>query len=103
VHHVGGLVLLAADGLRREIGRVGLGEDPIRGDPARRGAELRRLGEGDVAGERDIPAALERRRQQARRAEAVEDDGAGEAAQGGERVLVRGARVDDDRLAELAG
>ena len=58
---------------------------------------------GDVAGERDVPAALERRLEQRGRREAVEDDGAVEARERGERVLVGVAGVDHDRLAELGG
>ena len=66
VDDVRGLVRPAADGLRREVGRVGLGEDPVGRNLRRRVAELGRLRVGDVAGERDVPAALERGRQQAR-------------------------------------
>ena len=40
VHDVGRLVRLPADGLGGEVGRVGLGEDPLGGDLARRDAEL---------------------------------------------------------------
>ena len=61
----------------------------------------RRLRVGDVAGERDVPAALERRLEQRGRREAVEDDGAVGAEQSRERVLVGVAGVDHDRLAEL--
>ena len=57
-----------------------------------------RLRERHVAGERDVPAALERRLEQVRRREAVEDDAAVEAGERGERVGVGGARVDDDGL-----
>ena len=65
---------LPAHGLRREVGRVGLGEDALGGNLGRREAEVDGLREGRVAGERDVPAALERGRQQVRRREAVEDD-----------------------------
>ena len=68
------LVRPAAHRLRREVRRVGLGEDPVGRDLGRGEAEVDRLREARVAGERDVPAALERGRQQVRRGEAVKDD-----------------------------
>ena len=73
VHDVRGLVTCAANGLRGEVRAVGLGEEPVGRDATRRLAQLGRLRIGDVAGERDVPAALERRLEQRRRGEAVED------------------------------
>ena len=68
------------------------------------GPELGRLRVGDVAGERDVPAALERRR----RAERATRSSGGRRcrrsrASTRERVLVGAPRVDHDRLAELGG
>ena len=97
------LVPLSTHGLRREVGRVGLGEDALRRDLRRREAEVDGLREGGVAGERDVPAALERGREHVRRGEAVEDDRSRVIGERGERVVVRRARVDHDRLPELGG
>ena len=77
------------------------------GCPSRRGscrpgtrrgrlAKLSRLRVRDVAGERDVVAALERRLEQAGRREAVEDDGAGERGQRGRGVGLGVTGVDDD-------
>ena len=98
-----GLVALAAHRLRREVRRVGLGEDPVGGNLRRGEAQVDGFREGRVAGERDVPAALERSREQRRRREAVEDDAAVEAVERGERVGVGGARVDHDGLRRLDG
>ena len=58
-------------------------------------AQLGGLRVGDVAGERDVVAALERGRSRPRRREAVQDDRAVEArASVAARVVVRRARVD---------
>src|SRR6185437_4018519 len=88
------LVPLPTDGLRREIGRVGLGEDALRRDLSGCEAKVDCLREGGVAGERDVPAPLDRGREHVRRREAVEDDRSRVAVEGGERVVVRSARVD---------
>ena len=103
VHDERGLVALAAHRLRREVGAVGLGEDAV-GRHLRRGeAQVDRLRERRVAGERDVPAALERRLEQVRRGEAVQHDRAGEVGERSERVGVGRARVDDGGLAGLGG
>ena len=73
------------------------------GTCARGVAQLVRVRVGDVAGERDVPAALERR---SGAAPATRSSAARpcrrSAASSAERVVVGGARVDDDRqLAEL--
>ena len=90
-------------GCGARYGRVGLGEDPVGGHLRRGEPQVDGVREGRVAGERDVPAALERRREQVRRREAVQDDGAVEAGERRERVVVGRARVDDDGLAELGG
>ena len=56
--HVRGLVGLSAHRLRRQEGRVGLDQEQLLGDEARRLAQGVGLGIGDVAGERAVPAAL---------------------------------------------
>ena len=94
-----GSFALAADRLRREVGAVGLRQDPVGGHLGGRGPELCRLRIGDVAREREVPAAVEPRRQQPRLREAVHDDRAVVTAQDRLRVRVRRARVDDDREA----
>ena len=53
---------LPAQRLRREVRAVGLGQDPVGGNLRGGLAQLRRLRVGDVAGEGEVPAALERRR-----------------------------------------
>ena len=73
VHHVGRLVALAAHRLRREIRAVGLGEQALRRYAPCGGAQVVGVLVGDVAGERDVPAAFERGVEQRRRGEAVED------------------------------
>ena len=99
VDDVRGLVRPAAQRLRREVRAVGLGEDPVGGDRAAL-AQLGGLRVSDVAGERDVVAALERGREQHRRREAMQDDGAAACrASARGRVLVGRAGVDDDRLA----
>ena len=55
------LVAAAAQRLGREVGAVGLGEQAVGRDAACGLPQLGRLGVGDVACERDVPAALERR------------------------------------------
>ncbi len=65
VHDVRGLVRAAAHRLRREVGAVGLGEDPVGGHLRRGEPQVDRLRERRVAGERDVPAALEGRLEQA--------------------------------------
>ena len=92
------LVRPAAHGLRGEVGRVRLGEDPLRRDLGRRLAQVGRLRIRDVAGERDVVVALERHLQELGAGEAVEDDGAAEVGQCGGRLDLGGSRVDDDRL-----
>ena len=77
---------------RRRVGR-----DAARGLPQLFGLRVR-----DVAGERDVIAALERDRQQRRAREAVQNDRAVEAFESGGGLLVGVARVDDDRLAEVS-
>ena len=103
VDDVGGLARPAAARLGREVRAVGLGEDAVGRHLRRRLAQLRRLRVGDVAGERDVPAPLEREREQRRRREAVEDHGAREAGEDGRGVRVGGARVDHDGLAVRLG
>ena len=89
----GGLVALAPHRLRREVGAVGLREQPVGGDAARGLAQVVGVLVGDVAGERDVPASLERGVEQARRGEAVEDDGAVVRAAGARSVSSSAARV----------
>ena len=98
-----GLVAPPADGLRRKIRAVGLGEEPLGRDAPCRRAELGRLRVGHVACEGDVPAALERRLEERSGGEAVEDDRAGEAGEARERVVVGRARVDHHGLAQLVG
>ena len=57
-----GSFALAAHRLRREVRAVGLGEEPVGGNLRRGEPQVGALLVGDVAGERDVPAALERRR-----------------------------------------
>ena len=102
VDDVGGLVRPAAQRLRREVGAVRLGEDPVGGDRSGRLAQLSRLRIGDVAGEGEVPAPLEPGREQAGLREAVHDDRAVVRAEDRRGVVVRRARVDDDRQPELA-
>ena len=63
------------------------------GTCARGGAQLVGLRVRDVAGERDVVAALERRRQRRRRREAVQDDRAVEAGEHVARVSASASRV----------
>src|SRR5919198_2237842 len=95
------LVLTAPHRLRREVRAVGLGQDPVGGHGGRRGAELLGFRIRDVAGERDVVAALERSREESGRREAVENDDAVERGQRTRRFLVCGSRVDDHGLSEL--
>ena len=102
-HDVRRLVALAAHRLRREIRAVGLGEQPVGRDAASRVAQVVGVLVGDVAGERHVPAVLERRR---RAAAATRSSGGSTgpscASEACARVVVGRARVDDDRLAGLA-
>src|SRR5439155_26649556 len=77
--------------------------EALRRDLGRREAEVDGLREGDVAGERDVPAAVERGREHVRRREAVEYDRGRVVGEPGERVVVGRARVDHYGLAELGG
>ena len=61
VDDVGRLVRAPADGLRREVRAVRLGEQPVGGHLSRRDPQVRGLAVGHVARERDVVAALERR------------------------------------------
>jgi hypothetical protein len=54
-----GLVAVLAHGLRREVGRVGLDQQPFERRLLRRVGQLARLRVGDVAGEGDPPAVLD--------------------------------------------
>ena len=65
-------------------------------------AQLRRLRVGHVAGEGEVPAALEPGGEQARLGEAVHDHGSVVPAEDRCGVVVRLARVDHDREPELA-
>src|SRR5215216_714075 len=101
VDDVRGLVRAPATRLRREVRAIGLGEDPILRHGARGLPQLFRLRIGDVAGEGHVVPPLERRMQQSRRREAVQDDGAVEVPQRPCDVRVGGAAVDHDGLPEL--
>ena len=101
VDHVRGLVRAAATRLWGEVRAVRLREDAIGGDLCGGSAELRGLRVRDVPGERDEVAPLERDGKEVGRREAVEDDRAREARERSRRLRIRGARVDDDRLAEI--
>ena len=101
VRDVGRLVRTPSARHRREVRAVRLGEDPVGRHLGRRDAQLRRVPVRHVPREGDVVAALERRLEQARRREAVEDDVAVEAREHGERLRVGGPRVDHGRLAEL--
>ena len=103
VDDVRGLVRPTADRLRRQVGAVRLGEDPVGGDGGRRLAQRLGLRIRRVAGEGEVPAALDACREQLRLREAVHDDGAVVRAQHRLGVGVRGAGVDDDRQTELRG
>ena len=70
----------SAERLRREVRASVSASNLSAGTRARPPAGLR-VRVGDVAGERDLPAALERRPRGTRRGEAVEDDRAAEPAQ----------------------
>ena len=96
VEHVGRLVSLAAERLRREIRAVRLGKDPIGGNGRRRLPQQGGLRIGHVSRKRHVVPALERRVEQTRGREAVEDDRAGERGQRGCSVVVGVARVDHD-------
>ena len=103
MNDVCGLIRPAAPRLRREVGAVGLGEQPLAWNGARGLTQLLGLREGDVAGEGEVIAALDCDRQELGRREAVQDDGARKRLQRGGRLLGSRACVDDDRLAELCG
>src|SRR6185437_5062787 len=98
-----GLVARAADGLRREVRAVGLGEQALGRNETRRRPKLRSLWIRYVACEGDVPAAFERRFEERRRGEAVEDDLPGKRREQREGVLVGGPGVDDGGLSELLG
>ena len=68
-----GSLRLPRNGCGARYGTVGLGQDPVGRHRGGRLAEGRRLRVRHVAGERDVVPALERRLEQARRREAVED------------------------------
>ena len=99
------LVALLAHDLRREVGRVGLDEQPVLGHALGGRGEVGRLGVGDVAGERDPPALGQALVEAVGHREAVHDHAhpVGARPQRGDRVLLRRARVDDQRLAGGAG
>src|SRR5215211_6620240 len=85
----------------REVRAVGLDEQAVAGDLASDLAELLRARVGDVAGERNVVAAVERDRQELGRGEAVQDDGALEAFERLRRLVRGRARMNDDGFAEL--
>ena len=95
------LVPLTAHRLRREVGAVGLGEDSLRRHLRCGEAKVDGLRIGRVAGEGDVPAALERGREHVRRREAVEDDGAG-VSRRARRACPRRRRACGSRPACLA-
>ena len=101
VHDEGRLVAAPAHGLRSEVRAVGLGQQPVARDAAGGLAQLGGLRIGDVPGERHVPAALERRLEECRRGEAVQDHRPVEAGERLDGVVVGGTGVDHDRLAEL--
>ena len=103
VHDVRGLVRPPAQRLGREVRRVGLGEDAVERDLRRGDAQLRRVLVRRVAGERDVVPAVERGRERGRIGEAVQHDGSVEGRELLEHGLVGGAVVDHDRLPELGG
>src|SRR4051794_12273757 len=107
--HEGGLVALAAARLRRQVGRVGLDQDPVLGHLRRREQQILGAGIGGVAGKRAVPAPLGRVADPLRRREAVQDHrlvaGAGverlEDLVGRGRLPLGVAGVDHDRQVEL--
>jgi hypothetical protein len=104
VDHVRALVAVLADGLGRQVRRVGLDEHPVQRHALGVGRERRRLRIGHVAGERDPPAALEALVETGRHREAVEDhlDALGAGGEHVDGVVLRRAGVDDERLAGSA-
>ena len=105
VHHVGRLVGLAAHGLRREIRRVGLDQQPLRGHPKRRHPQGLRLRIGDVARERDPPVRMrEALLDPVGHREAVQDhaQAAGVGLEQSQRVVLGRSGVDHQRLADRA-
>src|SRR5476649_2926650 len=105
--HVGGLIGLAALRDRREVGRIGLHQQPLERNVAHDGAQALGRLEGDDARDRDIQAERQRApRHLGARTEAV--DHARESALGIlflEHVAGLGvgiARMDDQRQAGLA-
>ena len=94
---VGRLVRLPSDRLRREVGAVRLREEPLGRNGTRRDTQVVRVLVGDVAGERDVPALLDRLVEKRDRREAVQHDRPVEPLpEDGDGVLVRRAVVDHD-------
>ena len=95
---------LPRTGCGARYGAVGLGEQPLGGDPCRRPAELRRLRVGHVACEGHVPAVLESRLEQRRTRRSSGGRRAGRRGSARElrdRVRLGGARVDDEGLPDL--
>ena len=88
---------------RRQVRAVGLGQDPLSRHVSRRFAQLLGTRIGDVAGEREVVATLERHLQEPRRRETVEDDRSVEPCECSRGLRIGVSVVDDDRLAELPG
>src|SRR5581483_1603156 len=82
---------------------VRLREDSIARHARRSRAQLAGVGVRDVAGERNVVAALERDGKQVRGREAVEDDSTVETRKRCRRLVVCLPRVHDDRLPEAPG
>ena len=102
MNHVSGLVAAATMGHRREIGRIGLHQQPVHRHVAGDGAHLLGVLERQDARKRDVEADLQRSLGDgAARAEAVDDAGEGPLprllAKDAAGVLVRGPRVHDER------
>ena len=96
-------VLGAADRLRREVGRVGLDQQELRGEVCGGPVEVGRLRIRDVAGERAEVAALDGLVEMAGGGEAVQDhrgERGGVLSQDGEGVVLGGAGVNRDRQLE---
>jgi hypothetical protein len=97
-------VLLAALGYRRQIGRIGLHQQPVQGKFGDDGAQVRRILEGDDPGKRDVKADLQGGPRQLRAGGKAMDDARERAlvvllAQDGDDVLVGIAGMDDERQA----
>ena len=104
VDHVRRLVAVLADLLRRQVRGVGLDEQPVERDALGGLRQVLRLRVRDVAGERDPPAVVEALVEPVGHREAVQHDlePVRVLGQRGDRVVLGRARVDDERLPELA-